>query len=181
VIIDLTQWVSPEQASVELFLLRPEHVTADYVAWLNDPEINQFLESRFERHTIDSTIAFVEGVLDSPDSLLLGIRSRSSGRHVGNIKVGPVNWRHETGDVGILVGDRSAWGKGIATDAIKAMTGIARDLLSLRKVTAGCYASNLGSKRAFEKAGYTIEGIRPRQLLLNGQPEDLVLMGKSFR
>jgi RimJ/RimL family protein N-acetyltransferase len=47
-------------------------------------------------------------------------------------------------------------------------------------VTAGCYASNLGSKRAFEKAGYTIEGIRPRQLLLNGQPEDLVLMGKSF-
>lgn len=179
-IIDLTGQAALAKSSVELFLLRPEHVTADYVAWLNDPEINQFLESRFESHTLESTVAFVTSVLESPDSLFLGIRSRSSGRHVGNIKIGPINRRHDTAEVGILVGDRSVWGKGIATDAITAVTAIARDLLSLRKLTAGCYGSNMGSKRAFEKAGYEIEGLRRRQLLLNGKPEDLIVMGNCL-
>lgn len=178
--IELSALPVPQDSAVELFLLLPEHVTADYVAWLNDPEINQFLESRFEPHTIESTVAFVKSVLESPDSLFLGIRSRSSGRHVGNIKLGPINRRHGTADVGILVGDRSVWGRGTATDAIRAVTAIARDLLSLRKLTAGCYGANAGSKRAFEKAGYEIEGVRRGQMVLNGRPEDLILMGKCL-
>ena len=173
-IIDL-----PAQAtsSVELFLLRPEHVGEAYVSWLNDPEVNQYLESRYVEHTVASTREFVEAMLAAPDTLFLGIRSRATGAHVGNIKLGPISARHGTGEVGILVGDRCEWGKGLATAAIVALSAIARDPLGLRKVTAGCYASNEGSRRAFLKAGYELEGRRRGQMLLNGQPEDLIIMG----
>jgi hypothetical protein len=34
-------------SNVSLFLLKPELVTQNYVSWLNDPEVNQYLESRF--------------------------------------------------------------------------------------------------------------------------------------
>lgn len=170
-----------ENALMRLFLLRPEHVTDDYVSWLNDPEVNRFLESRYTTHTMASTRDFVAAMLASPDNLFLGIRSRALGRHVGNIKIGPINTRHATGEVGILVGDKAAWGRGIATAAIAMLSEIARDDLGLRKVTAGCYASNVGSRRAFEKAGYVVEGIRPEQLLLDGHPEDLVVMGRILK
>ncbi len=169
------------EESDSLFVLTPEHVTDSYVSWLNAPEINRYLESRFVTHTVESTRAFVALVLASPNSLFLGIKSHQLGRHVGNIKLGPIDPHHETGDIGILIGDKAAWGKGIATSAIEAISEIAGNRLKLRKLTAGCYASNAGSQRAFEKAGFVVEGVRPAQFLLDGVPEDLVLMGRVLR
>ena len=167
--------------SGSLFVLMPEHVTDSYVSWLNDPEINRYLESRFVTHTVESTKAFSASVLASPSSLFLGIKSHQLDRHVGNIKLGPVDPHHATADIGILIGDKAAWGKGIATSAIEAISAIAANHLGLRKLTAGCYASNVGSQRAFEKAGFQVEGMRPAQFLLDGRPEDLVLMGRVLK
>jgi ribosomal-protein-alanine N-acetyltransferase len=163
---------------IHVFVLRPEHVTDAYVSWLNDPDVNQFLESRFTKHTLESTRDYVTRTLESPDNLFLGIHSTELARHVGNIKIGPINKQHRTGEVGIMIGDKSAWGRGIGTAAIKAMSEIARTDLGLRKVTAGCYASNGGSQWAFEKAGYMVEGVRRKQFLLDGAEEDLVIMGQ---
>ncbi len=77
-----------------------------------------------------------------------------------------------------MIGDREAWGRGIGSEAIRVMVDIARDELGLRKLTAGCYASNVGSSRAFEKAGFHVEGRRAGHFLLDGRPEDLVLMAR---
>lgn len=164
--------------AISLFVLTPDRVGDDYVGWLNDPEIAHYLESRFARHDLASTRAFVAAQHANPDVLFLGIRSEALGRHVGNIKLGPVDRRHLTGDIGIMIGAREAWGQGIATRSIRLLCRIARDELGLRKLTAGCYAGNVGSERAFERAGFAIEGRRPAQFLLDGAPEDLVQMGR---
>lgn len=169
------------RGDVSLFLLRPEDVGDAYVSWLNSPTVNRFLETRFTTHSLESIRDFVAAALASPDVLFLGIRSESLGRHVGNIKLGPINRPHQTADIGILVGDPAAWGRGIATAAIELLVEIARDELQLRKLTAGCYASNVGSRRAFEKAGFSFEGTRPAQFLLDGRPEDLMQMGLVLR
>jgi ribosomal-protein-alanine N-acetyltransferase len=171
----------PENMTVSLFLLKPEHVTEAYVSWLNTSNINQYLESRFTNHTIKTTQAFVEKTLASPDNVFFGIKSHLLDRHVGNIKIGPIDHTHGTADIGILIGDQAAWGKGVATTAISLITEIARTQLELRKLTAGSYRSNVRSQRAFKKAGFVVEGIRPAQFLLNGKPEDLVLMGRLLR
>ncbi|MCG3189250.1 MAG: hypothetical protein LKCHEGNO_01541 [Burkholderiaceae bacterium] len=164
---------------IDLFLLKPQHVDAAYVAWLNDPLINRYLESRFVVHTLDSTRAFVQRCLDSPQTLFLGVRSSAlAGRHVGNIKLAPIDARHGLGEIGILIGDRSAWGQGLASDAIAALANIAKHQLGLRKLTAGCYASNVGSRKAFAKAGFETEGERRAHFLLDGHPETLMLMAR---
>jgi [ribosomal protein S5]-alanine N-acetyltransferase len=164
---------------VELFLLEPAHVGPIYVGWLADTEVNRYLESRFLAHTELTTCAFVRNCLDDPGTLFLGIRSKALNfRHVGNIKLSPIDQRHGLAEVGILIGERSAWGRGIASDAITATCEIARDQLSLRKLTAGCYASNLGSVKAFQRAGFQVEGTRRDHFILQGKLEDLVLMAK---
>lgn len=167
---------------VELFLLLPEHVNSNYVNWLSDPVVNRYLESRFVNHTEQSTREFVRRCLDDPQALFLGIRSREQHfEHVGNIKLGPIDLRHGLAEVGILVGERAAWGRGVAREAITAITNIARDQLGLRKLTAGCYASNLGSQKAFQHAGFEIEGERRDHFLQDGRPESLVLMARWLR
>jgi RimJ/RimL family protein N-acetyltransferase len=164
--------------AIECFLLEPEHATADYVRWLNEPEVNQFLESRFVVQDLASVKAFIAAALADEKALLLGIRSRQLGRHVGNIKLGPVDRHHGLGEVGIMIGDREAWGRGIGSEAIRCVADIAKHELGLRKLTAGCYASNVGSAKAFEKAGFHIEGRRAQHYVLDGKPEDLILMAR---
>src|SRR5437773_4535985 len=106
----LTSTAAWKNNVVELFLLEPGDVTEHYVGWLNDPAVNRYLESRFSVHTIESTREFVESCIASPSTLLLGIRSNDlQGVHVGNIKV-QIDGHHGLGEVGILVGDKNAWG-----------------------------------------------------------------------
>ena len=170
------RWRSP---SVELLALTAADVDARYLAWMNDPLVVRYLESRFDRHTHDSLVEFVQHAEASRSELLLGIRSvPMQGLHVGNIKLGTIDWNHRIADVGIMLGDREAWGHGIASEAIKLLCTIARQELGLRKLSAGCYATNDASRKAFVHAGFEIEAVRKAHMLLDGRPEDVVVMGK---
>lgn len=162
---------------IELFVLQPHDVNSNYVSWLNNSTVNCYLESRFSTHTIESTRTFVEKCLIDPTTLFLGIRTLEFGyNHVGNIKLSPIDQHHKGGEVGILIGETEVWGKGIASRSISMLIEIAKKELGLRKLTAGCYASNVGSKKAFLKAGFHIECQRKNHVLLNGQPENIFLM-----
>lgn len=163
---------------IRLFSLTPESVSDAYVGWLADPEINRFLESRFAEQDRAAVEAFVAGVNASPKDVVFGIHDIELDRHVGNIKLGPIDRNHGTGEIGIMIGDRAAWGRGVGTAAIAILVDIAREELGLRKLTAGCYASNVGSQKAFEKVGFAVEGVRPAQCLIDGRPEDITLLGR---
>jgi RimJ/RimL family protein N-acetyltransferase len=166
---------------VELFVLEPVHVTDNYVAWLNEPSVNRYLEVRWFRSTLESTRDFVAQQLASPHTLFLGMRALAlDGRHVGNIKLGPIDRNHGLAEIGIMIGDADARGAGIGSESIQLLSDIACEELKLRKLTAGCYASNLGSTRAFEKAGFHVEGTRRGHFLLDGKPEDFTLLARHL-
>lgn len=139
---------------ITLRLLRPDDVTPAYVAWMNDPAINQYLESRWTVQTLASVREFVAAMWDSPTDYLFGMFWQANQRHVGNIKLGHVHPRHGVAEVGLVVGDPQVWGKGIGTEAIRLATAYGFEQLRLNKLTAGAYEPNQGSRKAFLKAGY---------------------------
>ncbi|MCH2132773.1 MAG: GNAT family N-acetyltransferase [Phycisphaerales bacterium] len=161
---------------LELRSLAPGDANETYLAWLHDPEVNQYLEIRHDPPGLESLSSFIKQMNESKQELLLGICVKD-GSHVGNIKLGPIDSGDHRAAIGILIGDRAWWGKGVATEAIEALTQYAFEELSLHRVEAGCYESNIGSARAFEKAGWSIEGRRKhRRATLHGW-EDEILMG----
>lgn len=161
--------------------LRPltqEDVGEHYLRWLNDPRVNRYLESRFATHTLESIADFVRGHGPGSGNHLFAIVAQPEGRHIGNIKLGPVSSQHRHGDIGILVGEPEYWGQGHASVAIDLLTRFAFEVLGLHKVTAGCYGPNVGSRRAFERAGFVVEGIRPSHYLCDGEFVDGILMAR---
>lgn len=148
-----------------------------YVDWLNDPEVNRFLETRHQRQDMDAIRAFVAVVNAAQDSHLFGIFHIPSAAHLGNIKVGPISSRHLHADVSLFLGERSFWGRGCATAAIACITRYGFTTLGLLKLEAGCYEQNVASRRAFEKCGYAVEGILSDHLLLEGVPSARVCLG----
>ena len=76
--------------AIVLRTLAPEDVTAGYLAWLHDADVNRYLEVRFAPPgSIEELAAFVASANASDDTLLLGIFLRAARRHIGNIKLGP--------------------------------------------------------------------------------------------
>jgi ribosomal-protein-alanine N-acetyltransferase len=168
------------RADAERLYLRPlteADCTPLYLSWLQDSNVNQFLETRHQPQTIEAIKEFVANVNARDDEHLFGICLKDGDRHIGNIKVGPVNRHHGIAEVSLLIGARDCWGKGYATDAIRAVSRHAFQTLKVRKLGAGMYLPNQGSCRAFEKVGYHKEGHRRSHYMFNGKPCDIVEYG----
>lgn len=138
--------------------LSEKDVSERYVGWLNDPDVNRFLETRFSSQTIESCRKFVSDMENDPASFLFGIFNKETSEHIGNIKLGFINTNHRTGQLSFFIGEKSYWGKGFATESIRSLTKWGFDELRLERIEAGCYDTNMGSLRAMLKAGYSVEG-----------------------
>lgn len=161
--------------------LRPlteEDVGEDYLGWMRDPLVIQYLDSRDQVQTLDSLRTFVRNMNASGRDHLFGIFLAPGGEHIGNIKIGNVREPHRSADLGLIIGHRPAWGKGHGTEAIALATRHAFEQLALNKLWAGMYAENLGSYHAFIKAGYREVGRFRRHILFKGRYIDSILVEK---
>lgn len=163
-----------------LYLRQVRQSDADerYERWMNDPEITRYLETRFARHTVPDLRSYVETTNADPANFFFAVVLNDGDRHIGNIKLGPVNPHHRLGDLGLIIGEKDCWGNGYASEAIELITRFAFEQLNLHKVTASCYANNAGSARAFQKVGFIVEAVRPAHFLCDGVYVDAVLLGK---
>lgn len=162
---------------VTLRLVTLADCTDRYVSWLEDPEVNRYLETRWSTQDLSSVRSFVGAMVTSEDSYLMAIVENAGGEHVGNIKVGPIHPRHAFADVSYFIGERRFWGKGLATDAIRLAARVGFERLGLHRIQAGLYEGNVGSGKALEKAGFRLEGRQRRQLKGPDAWEDHVWYG----
>jgi len=125
-----------------------------YVAGLNDPEVNRYLEVRRERQTNKSVANFISSNSQSSDSILFGIFDQDNPRHIGTVRLHDINKISAHCYIGICIFDQSVWGCGIGSDAIKNVTSWAFVSLDLYHIEAHAYLDNVGSIRTFERAGY---------------------------
>lgn len=151
-------------------------VTPQYCGWLNDPLVNKYLETRFEKQTQEKVKDFVLEKNLSINEYLYGIFKGKNQSHIGNIKLGPINSHHRLAAVSLFVGDKSAWGKGFATFAIKTVTRFGFESLGLNKLIASMYVQNRASTRAFVKAGWRHECVMTNHYFFEGKPMDLVFV-----
>ena len=112
------------------------------------------------------------------DELFLAICLQDNHKHIGNIKLGPINLIHKYAEISLFIGDKNEWGKGLATEAIYTLTNYVFDILKLHKLTAGCYANNISSVKAFKKAGFFEDGIWKNQYLCNGEYVDRICLAQ---
>lgn len=165
----------------ERIFLRPIQIsdaTAEYGGWINDPQVVRFTESRFRKVTVAEVRAYVAAEIKKDGTSFFAIVDQDTKKHVGNIKVHRVDQRHQSAEISLLIGDKSFWGKGVGSEAIRLMTEFAFTKLGLHKLIANCYANNLGSIKAFQKAGFEIEGRMREQYFSGDSYVDGIILGR---
>ena len=136
---------------------KPELATERYLTWLQDPQINRFLETRWQEQSIDSIKAFIAERDRDKCAVLFAIVDKDTSQHIGNIKLGPINWHHRFAEISYFIGEKQYWNKGYASEVIATVANWGLDQLELALIKAGFYGSNTASKKALEKAGFSFE------------------------
>ena len=138
--------------------LSAEHAGGPYLSWLLDPQVTRFLEARFTQYDAERLRNYIAAENERTNAVLFGVFVRDDGRQIGTVKLSQIRMDHRNCDIGIMIGDRAAWGQGFGTEAIELASRYGFETVGLHKILAGIYSDNEGSTRAFLKAGYALEG-----------------------
>lgn len=162
--------------NIYLRKLGENDVSERYVQWLNDPETTRYMECRFTKWTLENLGAYVKQ-RQSPNEYFFAICLKNDNRHIGSVRLGPITANHLTSDIGLLIGDKGSWGKGLGTEAVRLATDFSFREIKLQKLIAGAYIDNIASIKAFEKCGYSREGYLKKHLYSEGKMVDALLFG----
>lgn len=156
--------------------LTKSDVSENYINWLNDYDVVKYTEQRHFRHSYNSVCDFVEQKLVSEDSYLFGIFFKKN--HVGNIKLGPINFANKRSEISYFIGDKKFWGRGITTKTISFLSQIAKDRLDVVKLLAGTYECNIASINVLKKNGFKLEGRITKGVYFEKKRIDNLIFGK---
>ena len=164
-----------ESERLRLRAFTPGDIQANYVAWLNDPQVVQFSNQRFYKHSEASCRQYLASFAHT-DNRFLAIEDKLTHELMGTLTM-YINLNHQTADIGILIGNTYHWGKGVGYEAFSlAVESLLQ--VKMRKVTAGTMACNLGMIKVMEKCGMSLEATRTAQEILDGQAVDLLYFAK---
>ena len=158
-----------------------EHINSpDYLGWLRDYDVIKTLD----RPEYWDPVPFAEveeycyNVLASENDLFFALYHRADEVFVGTLRAGHINWRTMSADIGIMIGRRQYWGKGLGLDAVEAMSRWLFEELGMRRLTGGSMANNAAMVRIFEQLGFQHEArFRRSDVLREGGYCDHVYLG----
>lgn len=152
--------------------LHTEDVNQRYVDWLNNGEVNKFLEVRHSKSTIESTKSFVRN-FDNRVNYLFGIYDKFSDSHIGNSAL-YLDTNHNTANFGFLIGEKEYWGKKASLESCFMLFIFCFDHIKVRKVWGGVYSNNIGSLFNYKQLNFVEDGRLSNHCLFEGQPVDLI-------
>lgn len=150
-------------------------LSGPYRSWFDDQEVCTYnSHGKFPR-TDAWFRAFYES-LDAGDKVVWAICHVKDG-HIGNISLQSLSIVDRNAEFAVLLGDKRHWGKGVGLLAGKKLLEHGFSKLNLERVYCGTAATNEGMKKLAAGLGMKEEGVRRKQLFLEGSFVDVVEYG----
>ena len=175
------QMKGPQHIETERLLLRPptrEDARAIFDRYASDPEVVRYVS--FPRHTsLDDTRAFLDWSLAEWDSWPAGpylICSRSDDTVLGS--TGLSFNTPSFAETGYVLA-RDSWGRGYATEALRAMVELAAGL-GVQHLRASCHPDHRPSQRVLEKGGFEVDETEVRKIVFPNLDPDTPVAVLSY-
>lgn len=157
-----------------------DHLTARYIGWLNNRDLMRFSRQGQRIHTLESCRVYMESFDEKPNYFWAVEEVAQGLGHVGNMNA-YVDLRHQVADVGILIGELGARGKGMGLEAWRGVCTWLLDLGGMRKISAGALSVNIPMLKIMESSGMVPDGVRRRHQLFEGKEVDIIHMALYSR
>lgn len=158
-----------------IVVLRPvaESEIPTMLRWFADPLVLRFLAAPFFATAPAAEKDWWTQSGADRSSVLWGLEYE--GRLVGTTGMRAIDWMSRNAATGTAIGDRTAWRKGIATEAMQIRAEYAFRQLGLHKLNSGYAEGNAGSAEAQRRAGYREVGRLRDDLFRDGRWHDMIV------
>ena len=161
----------------ELVYLRPleRSDVPRLVEMLNDREVTRTLVL-FRPLSPLGEERFLERLEERQSDVVLGIVERETDLLVGSTGLEAVDSRSRHAEFGIVIGDKTRWGRGYGTEATRLIVDFGFDTLNLHRIELEVYADNPAGRHVYEKVGFQFEGVRREHTYHAGRYWDVAIM-----
>ena len=101
------------------------HANEEYLEWMNNFKVHKYTEQKYKIHRLEDIKKFIIDKNKSKNEFLYGIFLKKK-IHIGNIKLGPINFFHKRAEISLFIGNQTYTGKGFASLAVKKIINIAK-------------------------------------------------------
>lgn len=158
---------------LSLVQLGPEHIEAVMVG-LQDADAMRLTGTRdsFTHERVLSHLARLPGADDRADFAILD----ADGAYLGEVVLNELDDDNLAMNYRIALVGRAARGRGIGTEAGRAVVAWGFDEVGLHRIGLDVFSFNPAAQRSYEKIGFHVEGIARHTMLWDGEWIDSVLM-----
>ena len=132
--------------------LQVEDVSEKYVGWIRESAKEGFI--LHDKANLSLLKSYVEDINLKKDVLFLGIYSKDSGEHIGNIKYEPIDLVKQYCIMGILIGEKYWRSKAVASEVIHTTAIYLKDTLGIKNIYLGVHKSNIVAVKTYKKIGF---------------------------
>lgn len=115
-------------------------------------------------------------IANSATEISFTVYERSSSRPIGNAGLFDVDYRNRTAELGLIIAEPEARGKGYGTETTQLVVDYAFTALGLHNVMLTVFEYNLAGIRVYTKAGFNEIGRRRASNLMGGKLWDIIYM-----
>jgi RimJ/RimL family protein N-acetyltransferase len=147
-------------------------------AWVNDPEVTRSLALYLPMSYTDEENWFNSlAKRDQKEKpLAIEIRKGKNWKLIGNCGVFDLDSVSSSAELGIMIGDKSEWNKGYGSEVMGMLVDHCFETLNLNRVSLKVYTENIRAVRAYEKAGFVLEGRLREAVYKHGKYDDVLIM-----
>jgi RimJ/RimL family protein N-acetyltransferase len=144
--------------------------------WLNDIEVSLPLgDEVYNAVTTESMAADYEDIAKNGDPVFT-IVLNETGAAIGRCLLFNVDRTNWTAMIGIFIGEKDCWSKGLGTEALELLLDYCFNLLNFHSVTLGAYSFNARAIACYQKVGFREIGRRREARIIGGSKYDIIMM-----
>jgi len=162
---------------IHLRAIDKKDANLNYLSWLQDEEITKGLLTGYFPSTLTDLENYIQSVHDNERSIMFAICENVNDKHIGNVKIDNFDWIARTVELGLLIGDKNYWGKGIGSEVCKLTIDYVFQTLNFRKIILTVYENNPRAIDLYKKNGFKEEGCLKKHVFVRGEYFDKYYMG----
>ncbi len=137
--------------------------------WDVDPEVQHFMpEPKNEPVSDEKQLKYLKECESEQDGIYWTIVWKENNQPIGHIAITEISQHHGIGEIGIVIGEKEYWNKGIASEAIKGVVELALSI-GFKRLSAEFEEGNIALEKSLIKNGFEKEAILKSSRLKNNE------------
>ena len=171
---------SIEGDKVDLQPFSQNFISDNYLNWMNDKDTTRFIDKAKDNLSLNDLNFFAKNMIDSDFDYFFAIIHKEKQQHIGNVRLGPIDFNLMKSNFGILIGNKNFHGYGVATEVLELIKNFSFNYVKLEQIHFPVVKEHTAAMRLYAKTKFTCLGEIKKTFNKDGKSWKLVEWSMNY-